>query len=96
MAYVTAEMMGGYFTPGYSYIDNTAVVCHDPKSEFRCDKCKYGWYEGISKEGVIRFCGEDRCGERGMPACPRGITFINNNRYECYENSKLSAPCADI
>ena len=81
------QMFKGKLTD--SYLDKTAIICQSPKKEFDCDKCKYGWYQGISKDGIIRFCGEDLCGERGMPACPRGLTIIKNNGYECIENSKL-------
>ena len=47
--------------------------------ENRCDNCKYGWYEVVDfqcPQGGSKFCGQNHCGEKNEPACPRGIKVI--------------------
>jgi hypothetical protein len=41
----------------------------------RCDECRYGWYQVVDyncPQGGSRFCGQNHCGEKNEPACPRG------------------------
>jgi hypothetical protein len=45
------------------------------KLAYSCDSCRFGWYEVVGpgcKETLNKYCGQDRCGEKGEPACPRG------------------------
>jgi hypothetical protein len=62
-----------------------ALRCHqvNPKcetvGEFRCDDCRYGWYEVADyncPQGGSKFCGQNHCGEKNEPACPRGYKLF--------------------
>ncbi|MCO4793172.1 MAG: hypothetical protein KC493_05650 [Bacteriovoracaceae bacterium] len=86
-----------------NYRDKKIEVCHEfardctETMSFRCDKCRYGWYSAIGVSTCpgqyIRFCGVNRCGERGQPACPRGIESARkmeiDNAMLCYDGSPL-------
>ena len=40
-----------------------------------CDRCRYGYFEVVDyncPKGGSRFCGQNHCGEKNEPACPRG------------------------
>lgn len=44
--------------------------------ENRCDECAYGWYQVVDYSCPnisSKFCGQNHCGEKNEPACPRGI-----------------------
>ena len=80
-----------------SFLDQTAKRCHKVNNncetieKYKCDRCKYGWYEVIgSKCRKVRdkYCGVNRCGEKGWPACVRGFNF-SKSRIEsgCYAES---------
>lgn len=48
--------------------------------ENRCDDCRYGWYEVVDfqcPQGGSKFCGQNHCGEKNEPACPRGIKVVD-------------------
>lgn len=48
--------------------------------ESRCDECRYGWYEVVDfqcPQGGSKFCGQNHCGEKNEPACPRGIKVVD-------------------
>ncbi|MBY0415055.1 MAG: hypothetical protein K2Q18_12870 [Bdellovibrionales bacterium] len=48
-------------------------------SENRCSECRYGWYEVVDfqcPQGGSKFCGQNHCGEKNEPACPRGIKVV--------------------
>lgn len=48
--------------------------------ENRCDQCRYGWYEVVDfqcPQGGSKFCGQNHCGEKNEPACPRGIKVVD-------------------
>lgn len=47
--------------------------------ENRCDLCAYGWYQVVDyscPQGGSRFCGQNHCGEKNEPACPRGTKVV--------------------
>lgn len=47
--------------------------------ENRCDDCRYGWYQVVDyncPQGGSKFCGQNHCGEKGEPACPRGSKVV--------------------
>ena len=49
--------------------------------EDRCDSCSYGWYEVVDyscPQGGSKFCGQNHCGEKNEPACPRGKKTEDN------------------
>ena len=49
--------------------------------EDRCDSCSYGWFEVVDyncPQGGSRFCGQNHCGEKNEPACPRGKKVEDN------------------
>ncbi len=53
--------------------------CNDI-GENRCDDCRYGWYSIVDyncPQGGSKFCGQNHCGEKGEPACPRGIKVVD-------------------
>ena len=48
--------------------------------EYRCDECRYGWYEVVDyncPNGGSKFCGQNHCGEKNEPACIRGFKVVN-------------------
>lgn len=60
----------------------SAIRCHQVNKdcesigENRCEECRYGWYEVVDfqcPQGGSKFCGQNHCGEKNEPACPRGI-----------------------
>jgi hypothetical protein len=63
----------------------TAIRCHQVDSECktvgenRCEECRYGWYEVVDfqcPQGGSKLCGQNHCGEKNEPACPRGIKVV--------------------
>lgn len=69
----------------------TEGLCHDvddlcqERSPSRCHECAEGWYE--IPNGCFqgpKYCGRDRCGEKGMPACRRGMKYQKQEKkFEC-------------
>ncbi|MBG07715.1 MAG: hypothetical protein CME68_03095 [Halobacteriovoraceae bacterium] len=64
------------------YIEGNAIRCETwtksckKKEPSFCQNCRWGWYEvigGKCEKFHDRFCGQDNCGIRGWPACPRGV-----------------------
>jgi len=64
-----------------NYRDESAVQCHkvDDKCQDvtpnNCSTCAYGFFEVVDHhcpQGGSKYCGINRCGEQGQPACPRG------------------------
>lgn len=64
------------------YIDGNAIRCEawtkncKKKGPSLCQNCRWGWYEvvgGKCEKFNDKFCGQDNCGARGWPACPKGI-----------------------
>lgn len=48
--------------------------------EDRCDECRYGWYQVEDyrcPQGGSKFCGQNHCGEKNEPACPRGTKVVD-------------------
>lgn len=48
--------------------------------ENRCEDCKYGWFEVVDfqcSQGGSKFCGQNHCGEKNEPACPRGVKVVD-------------------
>ncbi len=82
LAIPVGEMRNGSWDD--SYAERESHLCHDVSDDcrtvkaFECDKCRYGWFETVRAscpQGGPKFCGTDRCGERGWPACPRGFEY---------------------
>ena len=81
------------------YGDKKAIKCKEVsracslESADQCHLCRYGWYEVVDyycDGGGSRYCGSDRCGERSMPACPRGKEIVkleDNKKSICYDGS---------
>jgi hypothetical protein len=64
----------------------TAIRCQQVNKdcqtvgENRCEQCRYGWYEVVDfqcPQGGSKFCGQNHCGEKNEPACPRGVKVID-------------------
>ncbi len=64
----------------------SAIRCHQVNKECetvgenRCDECRYGWYEVVDfqcAQGGSKFCGQNHCGEKNEPACPRGVKVVD-------------------
>lgn len=82
------------------YSDGEALFCHrvdencEDVESFSCQSCRYGWYEVVDyscPQGGSKICGPSRCGQRGEPACPRGLKHISQERSEivvCEKDSK--------
>lgn len=64
----------------------------DVIGENLCNFCRFGSYEVVDyacPQGGSRFCGENRCGEKGEPACPTGkkVFGIEGNSL-CFDDSE--------
>lgn len=64
-----------------SFLKKSAKRCHqvnedcETVGENLCEFCRYGWYDVVDfacPQGSSKFCGENKCGEKGEPACPSG------------------------
>lgn len=64
----------------------TAIRCQqvnkdcETVGENRCEQCRYGWYEVVDfqcPQGGSKFCGQNHCGEKNEPACPRGVKVVD-------------------
>ena len=64
------------------FSNGTAIRCQQVSKdcetigESRCESCRYGWYEVVDfqcPQGGSKFCGQNHCGEKNEPACPRGF-----------------------
>jgi len=73
------------------YSDGEVTFCHqvnescESVTPFTCQSCRYGWYEVVDHDcplGGSKICGPSRCGQRGEPACPRGLDHIKKKRSE--------------
>ncbi len=69
----------GKFTDNYR--DSSATLCHKVNAKCEdeipnhCEQCAFGHFEVVDHlcaQGGSKFCGINRCGEQGQPACPRG------------------------
>ena len=69
-----------------SFSKGSAIRCHQVDKtcqtigENRCDDCRYGWYEVVDfqcPQGGSKFCGQNHCGEKNEPACPRGVKVVD-------------------
>ncbi len=67
--------------------NGNAIRCHqvnkncEDVGENRCDDCRYGWYEVVDfqcNQGGSKFCGQNHCGEKNEPACPRGVKVADS------------------
>lgn len=67
------------------FSNGAAIRCHqvtkdcEDVGENRCDQCRYGWYEVVDfqcPQGGSKFCGQNHCGEKNEPACPRGVKVV--------------------
>ncbi len=75
------KMIGEIFD---NYASGTSKICHrvnencETVGDYLCDQCKFGWFETVPTKCSLtgdKFCGIDRCGEKGYPACFRGHKF---------------------
>jgi hypothetical protein len=69
------------------FSNGQALRCHQVNAkcetvgDFRCNECRYGWYEVADyncPQGGSKFCGQNHCGEKNEPACPRGYKLFQN------------------
>jgi hypothetical protein len=70
--------------PKDRFIDGKTIRCHkvgddcQSEGEYKCHLCRYGWFEVIRsncKTKRDKYCGIDRCGQKGFPACVRGVNY---------------------
>lgn len=70
-------------------------LCHGVNSnctsivENTCDTCEEGFHEVVDyncPQGGSKYCGKIECGQKNLPACPRGYEVLN---------TKLSSLCFD-
>jgi hypothetical protein len=85
-----------------NYLDGTSKNCHkvnekcESEEEFSCDQCRYGWYEVVPTKCALsgdKFCGIDKCGEKGFPACFRGYKFDKRQIFSGCTPENNSAFC---
>lgn len=77
-----------------NYIED-GKLCHGVNSncnsivENTCDNCKSGFHEVVDyncPQGGSKYCGQIECGQKDLPACPRGYEVLD---------TKLSSLCFD-
>lgn len=82
----------------------TAIRCQqmdkncNQVGENRCDDCRYGWYQVVDfncPQGGSKFCGQNHCGEKGEPACPRGTKVIGQDEEGICQSDLTATPNAD-
>jgi hypothetical protein len=73
-----------------NYQDGSSKICHQVNKkcesvvEFSCDQCRYGWFEVVPTSCALtgdKYCGMDKCGEKGYPACFRGFKYGQNYNF---------------
>lgn len=78
------------------------LICHDfdkkcnERVSNKCSQCQYGWFSGAASQcpsRVTKYCGISRCGERNMPACPRGNEHTDIVAMTGCQNGSLSGFC---
>jgi hypothetical protein len=76
-------------------------ICHDINEDCQenkasqCDQCPSGWYEIPNGCGQgPKFCGIHNCGNKGRPACRRGMTWQKSSEdFDCIKDASF-AYCA--
>jgi hypothetical protein len=66
--------------------------------EDRCDECRYGWYQVVDyncPQGGSKFCGQNHCGEKNEPACPRGNKIVEAENAGICQNDLTAVMNAD-
>ena len=66
--------------------------------ENRCEQCRYGWYEVVDfqcSQGGSKFCGQNHCGEKNEPACPRGVKVVEPEDAGICQNDLIPTPNAE-
>lgn len=65
-----------------------------------CEFCRYGWFEVVDyacPQGGSRFCGENKCGEKGEPACPSGKKVFSLEGVNlCFDDSEAGFCQGDL
>jgi hypothetical protein len=78
------------------------LICHDfdkncnERVSNKCNQCQYGYFSGAASEcagKAAKYCGISRCGERNMPACPRGNVHTDIVALTGCQNGSLSGFC---
>lgn len=68
-----------------NYPERSMKTCHqmdencNPIVEYQCDLCKLGWFNVIGSKCssvLTKLCGDNRCGEKGWPACIKGYEYM--------------------
>lgn len=86
------------------FSNGTAIRCHqvtkncETVGENRCNECRYGWYEVVDfqcPQGGSKFCGQNLCGEKNEPACPRGTKVVDIEEAGICQNDLEPVPNAD-
>ncbi|MFI5389858.1 MAG: hypothetical protein ACHQYQ_00745 [Bacteriovoracales bacterium] len=83
-----------------NYASGTSKICHrvnencESVGDYLCDQCKFGWFETVPTKCSLtgdKFCGIDRCGEKGFPACFRGYKYgLNQTVWGCNPENKAA------
>lgn len=82
----------------------SAIRCHqvnkncETVGENRCGECRYGWYEVVDfncAQGGSKFCGQNHCGEKNEPACPRGNKVVTEDEAGICQNDLEPVANAD-
>lgn len=85
-----------------NYPNGSSKYCHkvnekcQSENEFSCERCRYGWFEVVPTKCPLagdKFCGVDRCGEKGHPACFRGLKFERGLGFSGCNPENKSAFC---
>ncbi|MDA9793045.1 hypothetical protein N9B72_00530 [Bacteriovoracaceae bacterium] len=78
------------------------LICHDfnrdcsERVKNKCKLCQYGWFSGAASMchgATVKYCGVSRCGQRNMPACPRGEKHSDIVALQGCQNDSTSGFC---
>ena len=76
---------------------NSGDLCHGVNSNcqnvvgYRCEKCPGAYYEVVDfncPQGGSKYCGQENCGKKNQPACPRGYDTLQTKlKSLCFDGS---------
>lgn len=90
------------FLKDRDFLKGKIITCHDFDSQCeevvknKCSLCRDGWFSGALSRcsgQKTKYCGADRCGERGWPACPRGSRHTELKALKGCQNSSIEGFC---
>ena len=93
-SYRTGLLLGGWPQVGEAPLENKQS-CHQVDEncrnveEYACHRCPNGFFEVLNfkcPQGGSKYCGRERCGEVGFPACLRGFSVNDVTERRCVDD----------